>query len=107
MSLTETLLKEIEEQGISSLDVGIALVLEIRRLRGENTRQELEMDWLIKHHKCKTNIQAMAMQGICPAKNPKTRSENSTIKTCGIYGFPYYTDDECVQLWRKLDREAV
>ena len=105
MSLTETLLKEIEEQGISSLDVGIALVLEIRRLRGENTR--LEMDWLIKHHKCKTNIQAMAMQGICPAKNPKTRSENSTIKPCGIYGFPYYTDDECVQLWRKLAREAV
>lgn len=96
----------------------LALIVRIRKLeydlddlRYDNRAKELaieslnkEVDWLAHSHKCKTASQYRGMSGVCPAIHSE---KDSGIKPCGVFGRPFYTQDECAALWRKAAREAV
>lgn len=82
--------------------VVMALLNEIDRLSDRCVQLNKDVNWLLRNRKCKTSMQHMSVN--CPARTCKNNSDIN-IKPCGLFGSPIYTEDECVQFWRKILKE--
>lgn len=76
-----------------------------RQMSGEKAFLKRQFEWLLSKFKCTTKMQYMSKS--CPATLSKTLEAKSDIKPCGLVGNPYYTQEECANLWRELSRKAV